>query len=97
MEPCVMPIVDMLEDAEFDEGTLKLKKDETIVLHTDGILEARHPEGEFFGERHFEIVLSANAEMSLFELCDSALATVKAYQANKLSDDVIVLALRKRN
>lgn len=90
-------IVGMLEDAEFGEGTLKLKKDETIVLYTDGILEARHPEGEFFGERHFETLLSANAEMSLFELCDSALATVKAYQANKLSDDVTVLALRKLN
>lgn len=90
-------IVGMLEDAEFGEGTIKLKKDETIVLYTDGILEARLPEGEFFGERHFETLLSANAEMSLLELCDSALATVKAYQANKLSDDVTVLALRKLN
>ena len=85
-------IVGMLEDAEFGEETIKLKKDETIVLYTDGILEARLPEGEFFGERHFETLLSANAEMSLLELCDSALATVKAYQANKLSDDVTVLA-----
>jgi len=90
-------IVGMLEDAEFGEETIKLKKDETIVLYTDGILEARLPEGEFFGERHFETLLSANAEMSLLELCDSALATVKAYQANKLSDDVTVLALRKLN
>ena len=90
-------IVGMLEDAEFGEETIKLKKDETIVLYTDGILEARLPEGEFFGEQHFETLLSANAEMSLFELCDSALATVKAYQANKLSDDVTVLALRKLN
>jgi len=90
-------IVGMLEDAVFDEETIKLKKDETIVLYTDGILEARLPEGEFFGERHFETLLSANAEMSLLELCDSALATVKAYQANKLSDDVTVLALRKLN
>ena len=76
---------------------LNSRKDETIVLYTDGILEARLPEGEFFGERHFETLLSANAEMSLLELCDSALATVKAYQANKLSDDVTVLALRKLN
>ena len=90
-------IVGMLEDAEFGEETIKLKKDETIVLYTDGILEARLPEGEFFGERHFETLLSANAEMSLLELCDSALASVKAYQANKLSDDVTVLALRKLN
>ncbi len=90
-------IVGMLEDAEFGEETINLKKDETIVLYTDGILEARLPEGEFFGERHFETLLSANAEMSLLELCDSALATVKAYQANKLSDDVTVLALRKLN
>jgi len=90
-------IVGMLEDAEFGEETIQLKKDETIVLYTDGILEARLPEGEFFGERHFETLLSANAEMSLIELCDSALATVKAYQANKLSDDVTVLALRKLN
>jgi sigma-B regulation protein RsbU (phosphoserine phosphatase) len=90
-------IVGMLEDAEFGEETIKLKKDETIVLYTDGILEARIPDGEFFGEQHFETLLSANAEMSLSELCDSALATVKAYQANKLSDDVTVLALRKLN
>lgn len=90
-------IVGMLEDAEFGEETIKVKKDETIVLYTDGILEARLPEGEFFGEQHFETLLAANAEMSLVELCDSALATVKAYQANKLIDDVTILALRKLN
>jgi phosphoserine phosphatase RsbU/P len=90
-------IVGMLEDAEYGEETIILKEQETIVLYTDGILEARLPDGEFFGEQHFETLLSANADMSLFDLCDSAIAAVKTYQANKLSDDVTVLALRKLN
>jgi phosphoserine phosphatase RsbU/P len=90
-------IVGMLEDAEYGEETIVLTIDETIVLYTDGILEARHPEGEFFGEEHFKTLLATNAHMSLVELCDSALAAVKTYQANKLSDDVTVLALRKLN
>lgn len=88
-------IVGMLEDADYGEGTIKLKEGETIVLYTDGILEARLPDGEFFGEQHFKTLLSANADMSLIELCESALAAVKAYQANKLNDDVTLLVLRK--
>ncbi|MCZ6804654.1 MAG: SpoIIE family protein phosphatase [Proteobacteria bacterium] len=56
---------------------------------------SRLPDGAFFGEQHFKTLLSANADMSLVDLCDSVLATVKAYQANKLNDDVTLLVLRK--
>lgn len=90
-------IVGMLDDAEYEEETIVLKTNETIVLFTDGILEARLLDGEFFGEEHFRTLLAANADMSLIDLCDSALAAVKTYQANKLSDDVTVLTLRKLN
>lgn len=90
-------IVGMLEDAEYGESNITLQSSETMVLYTDGILEARLPDGAFFGEEHFITLLSANADMSLVELCDSALAAVKAYQANKLSDDVTMLVLRKLN
>lgn len=90
-------IVGMLEDAEYSEKNITLKDSETMVLFTDGIVEARLPDGKFFGEQHFMTFLSASADMGLVDLCDSALATVKAYQANKLSDDVTMLVLRKLN
>lgn len=90
-------IVGMLDEAEYSEEMITMDSNETIILYTDGILEARLLDGEFFGEEHFKTLLAANAEMSLEELCDSALAAVKSYQANKLSDDVTVLALRKLN
>ena len=88
-------IVGMLDDVEYLEETILLHKNETIVLYTDGILEARLLDGEFFGETQFITLLAANADMSPIELCDSAIAAVKTYQANKLSDDVTMLVLRR--
>ena len=88
-------IVGMLEDVEYFEQTILLHNNETIVLYTDGILEARLEHGEFFGETHFITLLAANADMSPIELCDSTIAAVKTYQANKLNDDVTMLVLRR--
>ncbi len=88
-------IVGMLDDAIYDEESITLQKSETLVLYTDGFLEARLIDGEFFGEQHFRTLLSANADMNLEDLCDTALASVKTYQGNKLNDDVTMLTLRR--
>ena len=72
-----------------------LKPGEYLVMYTDGICEARSPDGGFYGEEYFEALLSANAEKSATEICELAINELKGFQAGKLSDDITLLVFRR--
>jgi sigma-B regulation protein RsbU (phosphoserine phosphatase) len=44
----------IVEEALFDEATIKLVAGETLLLYTDGISEARAPDGQMFGTEGIE-------------------------------------------
>ena len=43
----------MFEDIEFEENTIKLQKGDRLFFYTDGITEAKGPQGDLFGEQRF--------------------------------------------
>ena len=88
-------IVGMLDDAVYDECEDELKPGEAIILYTDGILEARLPDGKFFGDANFRNLLSANMNEPVKDLCEFVITEITGYQANKLSDDVTIMGLRR--
>ena len=45
------PIVGALPDMEFETQGVNLERGDLLICYTDGITEARNPEGEFFGEK----------------------------------------------
>lgn len=71
---------------QFDVG-------DTILLYTDGIIEARR-RGEFFGERRLLRALSYRRNKSPQETVDSLLAATKRFADGRLVDDVALLAIR---
>jgi serine phosphatase RsbU (regulator of sigma subunit) len=49
------------EETEYEPITLRLERGDTIVLTTDGVLEATNPRGEQFGFERMEAVLAAGS------------------------------------
>ncbi len=88
-------IVGMLDDLTFTDSETKIEIGEYIVLYTDGVSEARSPSGNFYGEKFFEDLLTANAGSSASEICDLAINELNGFQAGKLSDDITLLVLRR--
>jgi serine phosphatase RsbU (regulator of sigma subunit) len=76
----------------------RLEPGDRLVLYTDGITEARSPDGEFFGERRLADFISAAAAAG-----DPAPETVRrlmrhvlSHQADQLQDDASIVILEWR-
>ena len=76
----------------------RLEPGDRLVLYTDGITEARSPDGEFFGERRLADFISAAAAAG-----DPAPETVRrlmrhvlTHQADQLQDDASLVVLEWR-
>ncbi|MCG8325191.1 MAG: SpoIIE family protein phosphatase [Thiotrichales bacterium] len=88
-------IVGMLEEAQFCDVGAKLQVDEWLVLYTDGVPDARSPDGEFFGEDNFIDLLGICAGKSVKELCEYTVDVLQGYQGNSLKDDTTLLVIKR--
>jgi sigma-B regulation protein RsbU (phosphoserine phosphatase) len=59
-----------------------LQKGDVCLMYTDGVSEARGPEGKIFGEKRIEQSLTALHNRSAKEICEAILD-----EANKFSQD----------
>lgn len=89
------PAVGIVPEADYGQNSLRLAPDETLFLYTDGVTEARDPEGAFFSKKRLMALLSEPAG-SAAEMVSCIEQAVKAHSAgNPPFDDVTMLALRK--
>ena len=72
---------------------LVLPPDATIVLHTDGVVEARR-EGRLFGERRLGIAVRGSAGRGAQDIAEDLMATVQRYTGGVLDDDAAVVVIR---
>ncbi|MFQ5658782.1 MAG: SpoIIE family protein phosphatase [Gammaproteobacteria bacterium] len=88
-------IVGMLEEAVYEDCQENLDPHEYLVLYTDGITEARSPDGCFYGEKQFKKVISACATKSVCETCNFIINEVTTFQKGEITDDMTMLVLRR--
>ncbi|MBN2466617.1 MAG: SpoIIE family protein phosphatase [Deltaproteobacteria bacterium] len=75
--------------------TFLRRSGDTIVLYTDGMIEADNEEGEIFGEERLETLLNHYTDLPAKELCEMLIKEVKEFQAGRPQfDDMTVLTLK---
>lgn len=79
-----------LRDVEYELGRTAFSLDDTLLLVTDGIVEARDPSGEMFGEQRLRSLVADN-EAPAAEFIDEALAVVAAWMGDRAQQDDITL------
>jgi len=82
--------VDSLEEIE-----LKLEENDTIVLYTDGITEAKNKEMEDFGSIQFEQILIDNSNENADEVSNKVIQAVTLYSQSIPQHDDITLVILK--
>lgn len=87
------PVVGAFGEMRFEEGELSLAKGDLLVLHTDGVTEARDAVGEFFGEDRLNRLARSLAGMAPDEAVAAIDAAVLDFAGARLSDDVAVVAV----
>jgi serine phosphatase RsbU (regulator of sigma subunit) len=85
--------VGLFRGAVYPTNHAVLPADATIVLHTDGLLEARRG-GRMFGERRLGQAVRANAGGAAQDVADRLMAAVRRYTGDVLGDDAAVVVIR---
>jgi PAS domain S-box-containing protein len=81
-------------DAELDDTHTRLMPGETIVFYTDGVTEARDPDGGFFGEERLHRFLAAHSGKHAADLARALKNAVLEFQEGYPRDDLALLVLR---
>jgi PAS domain S-box-containing protein len=91
---CSGRVLGVFPDAELLNTSLRLMPGEALVLYTDGVTEARSPDGDFFGEGRLRHLLGSCAGCDAVTLASSIKGVVLAFQEGYPSDDLAILVLR---
>lgn len=80
---------------EFPEDEIALEKGATVALYTDGITEARSPDGRLFGLERLETALTTATDAPVEQTLDAVWDEVGAFRATAApSDDATLLLAR---
>ena len=87
-----------LQDAKPDYCETRLEPGDRLLLYTDGITEARSPDGEFFGEQRLAdfIATAVAAGDPAPEMVRRLMRRLLAHQADQLQDDATIVVLEWR-
>ena len=87
-----------LQDAKPDSCQTRLEPGDRLLLYTDGITEARSPDGEFFGEQRLAdfIATAVAAGDPAPEMVRRLMRRLLAHQADQLQDDATLVVLEWR-
>ena len=80
----------------FHEATFDLATDETLVLYTDGLTEARQGI-EMFGEQRVLQELAGTGTMDLQQMVDALVSSATEFAGGHLVDDLAVIAVRPQS
>jgi serine phosphatase RsbU (regulator of sigma subunit) len=79
---------------ETTSAVLSLAPGDTLVLYTDGVIEARSPAGEFFGEERLVEVLRTTAGASAGTTSAAVESAVLRFTGGRAGDDVALLVVQ---
>lgn len=82
-------------ETEFEESLTEILPGQLIAIGTDGIWEARSPEGEMFGKERFRKLIRRHAKKPAARIIDAVFDAVTAFTAGIRPDDDVTLVVVK--
>lgn len=83
-------------DSDYTEATADLGHGDTVLLYTDGVLEAENDRGEIFSFERLQALVEANACLKPRAMVALLLHELRAWSGGKQTDDVTIVVLRRR-
>ena len=88
-------IVGLLDSIDVEDVTFRLTAGQRMVLYTDGITEARAPDGRFFGDEGLERILRSRAPGSAADIAQALADAAVDFQDGVTRDDIAVVAVHR--
>ena len=86
--------IGLFPDPELGDRTVSLGAGDAAVFYTDGVVEARGPDGSFFGEERLRTLLRACVGLEAPAIAEKLRDVILEYGEGNPSDDLAVLVLR---
>jgi sigma-B regulation protein RsbU (phosphoserine phosphatase) len=85
--------IGLFEDSHYEEGTIQLQPGGRLFLYSDGVLEAKDPSKEFFGEARLQEILEVTQQSPLQVSVDSIVKGALDWTVTQhAQDDLSILA-----
>jgi len=78
----------------YEEVRAALPSGSTVVLYTDGVIEARR-KGELYGAERLDALLHEQRALPPLELAHAVTEDARGYSGGELSDDLAVVVIRR--
>jgi serine phosphatase RsbU (regulator of sigma subunit) len=83
-------------NTHFPENCVTLDPGDTLVLYTDGITEARSPDGEFFSSERLQSIIAVSGHGTAADLLNEISNEIKRFtQAEPQADDITLLIIKR--
>jgi sigma-B regulation protein RsbU (phosphoserine phosphatase) len=89
-------VLGLFRDAEYEDAEIHLESGDLVAAFTDGVIEARNPQGQEFGEERLILLLRNCAHLGAREIERLVLQTVKEWAAGAEQEDDLTLVVFKR-
>lgn len=90
------PLLGVIEDARFTAGRVVLEPGDTLLLHTDGIVEVRDGRGRWFDPGTLPALVARHRHRTPDELIGEIVGAVREYMgAVEFEDDVTLVVARR--
>ena len=86
--------IGIFKDLDLDDLALRLEPGDTLVLYTDGVTEARSPDGTFFGEERLKDLVRNCSGLDAAAVAGGIRDAVLGHRGSSPGDDVAVLVLK---
>ena len=86
--------VGVFQDLDLEDHYAQLVPGDALVFYTDGVIEARSSENEFFGEERLKSLLESSADLDAKALARRIRESVLEHKGGNPSDDVAILVMR---
>jgi phosphoserine phosphatase RsbU/P len=84
-------------DSDYEEASATVCPGDTVLLYTDGVLEAENPAGEIYTYERLEALVAANYQLKPRAMVSLLLRELRAWSGGaSQSDDVTIVVLRRR-
>lgn len=83
-------------DSDYEEVTAVMAPGDTVLLYTDGVVEATSPAEEYFGYDRLERLLAERPNLKPRALMQALLHELRTWSATSQADDITVVVLRRR-
>ena len=87
------PLLGVVESMSYAQDTTVLGRRDTLLLYTDGVIEAHGPAG-MFGDERLRSLFRDRPNLEPEEICESVFAVVEDFSGGTIADDIALLTLR---